>query len=38
MTVGLQNLQISDQTGHTSELMLARYIRLIAKSKLPSLL
>lgn len=38
MTAGLQNFQISDQTGHASELMLTRYIRLVAKSKLPSLL
>lgn len=38
MTVGLQNLQISDQTGHTSDLMLARYMRPVAKRKLPSLL
>ena len=35
---GLQLWQIRDQTGHTSDLMLARYIRPVAKRKLPSLL
>lgn len=35
---GLQPWQIRDQTGHTSDLMLARYIRPVAKRKLPSLL
>lgn len=35
---GLQPWQIRDQTGHTSDLMLARYIRPVQKRKLPSLL
>lgn len=35
---GLQPWQIREQTGHKSDLVLARYIRPIAKRKLPSLL
>ena len=35
---GLQPYQIREQTGHSSDLMLARYIRPVAKRKLPSLL
>jgi integrase len=35
---GLQPWQIREQTGHTSDLMLARYIRPVAKRKIPSLL
>ncbi|WP_432380541.1 site-specific integrase [Duganella sp. P38] len=37
-TVGLQPYQIREQTGHTSDVTLARYIRPLAKRKLPSLL
>jgi len=37
-TVGLQSYQIREQTGHTSDSTLARYIRPIAKRKIPSLL
>ena len=36
--VGLQPYQIREQTGHKSDVMLARYIRPIAKRKIPSLL
>ena len=35
---GLQPYQIREQTGHKSDLMLARYIRPVAKRKIPSLL
>lgn len=35
---GLQPWQIREQTGHTSDLMLARYIRPVQKRKIPSLL
>ena len=35
---GLQPYQIREQTGHTSDLMLARYIRPVTKRKIPSLL
>jgi integrase len=37
-TVGLQPFQIREQTGHKSDGTLARYIRPIAKRKIPSLL
>jgi integrase len=37
-TVGLQPYQIREQTGHKSDLTLARYIRPVAKRKIPSLL
>lgn len=37
-TVGLQSYQIREQTGHTSDVTLARYIRPVAKRKIPSLL
>ena len=36
--VGLQPYQIREQTGHRSDVTLARYIRPIAKRKIPSLL
>jgi integrase len=36
--VGLQPYQIREQTGHTSDVTLARYIRPVAKRKIPSLL
>lgn len=36
--VGLQPYQIREQTGHKSDLTLARYIRPITKRKIPSLL
>jgi len=36
--VGLQPWQIREQTGHKSDLVLARYIRPVAKRKIPSLL
>lgn len=36
--VGLQPFQIREQTGHRSDAMLARYIRPVAKRKIPSLL
>lgn len=36
--VGLQPYQIREITGHTSDITLARYIRPIAKRKIPSLL
>lgn len=36
--VGLQPHQIKEQTGHRSDVMLARYIRPVAKRKIPSLL
>lgn len=36
--VGLQPYQIREQTGHRSDMTLARYIRPIAKRKIPSLL
>jgi len=35
---GLQPFQIREQTGHTSDITLARYIRPVAKRKIPSLL
>ncbi len=35
---GLQPYQIREQTGHTSDATLARYIRPVAKRKIPSLL
>lgn len=35
---GLQPFQIREQTGHTSDATLARYIRPVAKRKIPSLL
>ena len=35
---GLQPHQIKEQTGHRSDAMLARYIRPVAKRKIPSLL
>lgn len=35
---GLQPFQIREQTGHTSDAALARYIRPVAKRKIPSLL
>jgi len=37
-TVGLQPYQIREQTGHQSDVTLARYIRPVAKRKIPSLL
>jgi integrase len=37
-TVGLQPYQIREQTGHKSDTTLARYIRPVAKRKIPSLL
>jgi integrase len=37
-TVGLQPYQIREQTGHRSDATLARYIRPVAKRKIPSLL
>ena len=37
-TVGLQPYQIPEQTGHRSDVTLARYIRPVAKRKIPSLL
>lgn len=37
-TVGLQPHQIREQTGHRSDVTLARYIRPVAKRKIPSLL
>jgi integrase len=37
-TVGLQPYQIREQTGHRSDVTLQRYIRPIAKRKIPSLL
>lgn len=37
-TVGLQPYQIRDQTGHQSDVTLARYIRPVAKRKIPGLL
>ena len=37
-TVGLQPYQIREQTGHKSDVTLARYIRPVAKRKTPSLL
>jgi integrase len=37
-TVGLQPYQIREQTGHKSDLTLARYIRPVAQRKIPSLL
>lgn len=36
--VGLQPWQIREQTGHKSDVTLARYIRPVAKRKIPSLL
>ncbi len=36
--IGLQPYQIREQTGHRSDVMLARYIRPVAKRKIPSLL
>jgi integrase len=36
--VGLQPYQIREQTGHKSDITLARYIRPVAKRKIPSLL
>lgn len=36
--VGLQPYQIKEQTGHRSDVTLARYIRSVAKRKTPSLL
>jgi len=36
--VGLQSHQIREQTGHRSDVTLARYIRPVAKRKIPSLL
>lgn len=36
--VGLQPYQIREQTGHRSDVTLARYIRPVAKRKIPSLL
>lgn len=36
--VGLQPYQIREQTGHRSDMTLARYIRPVAKRKIPSLL
>ncbi|QET02556.1 site-specific integrase [Cupriavidus pauculus] len=35
---GLQPYQIKEQTGHRSDVMLARYIRPVAKPKIPTLL
>lgn len=37
-TVGLQPYQIREQTGHKSDVTLARYIRPVTKRKIPSLL
>lgn len=37
-TVGIQPYQIREQTGHKSDITLARYIRPVAKRKIPSLL
>jgi integrase len=37
-TIGLQPYQIREQTGHKSDVTLARYIRPVAKRKIPSLL
>lgn len=37
-TVGLQPYQIREQTGHMSDVTLARYIRPVSKRKIPSLL
>lgn len=37
-SVGLQPYQIREQTGHRSDVTLARYIRPVAKRKIPSLL
>lgn len=37
-TIGLQPFQIREVTGHTSDVTLARYIRPVAKRKIPSLL
>jgi integrase len=37
-TVGLQPYQIREQTGHRSDVTLARYIRPVSKRKIPSLL
>ncbi|MGX9717095.1 site-specific integrase [Janthinobacterium lividum] len=37
-TVGLQPYQIREQTGHKSDVTLARYIRPVARRKIPSLL
>lgn len=37
-TVGLQPYQIREQTGHRSDVTLARYIRPVNKRKIPSLL
>lgn len=37
-TVGLQPYQIREQTGHKSDVTLARYIRPVAKRKTPTLL
>jgi integrase len=36
--IGLQPYQIREQTGHKSDVTLARYIRPVAKRKIPSLL
>lgn len=36
--IGLQPYQIREQTGHRSDVTLARYIRPVAKRKIPSLL
>lgn len=36
--IGLQSYQIREQTGHSSDVTLARYIRPVAKRKIPSLL
>jgi uncharacterized protein (DUF1786 family) len=36
--VGLQSYQIREQTGHKFDVTLARYIRPVAKRKIPSLL
>ncbi len=38
VTAGLQPFQIREQTGHKSDSTLARYIRPVAKRKIPSLL
>ena len=37
-TVGLQPYQIREQTGHKSDVTLARYIRPVSRRKIPSLL
>lgn len=37
-TVGLQPYQIREQTGHRSDVTLARYIRPVAKRRIPTLL